>query len=1068
MFPVDAKSRTLLHLKKYQKYRNQIEVPYQITQSGIADEIDISRGYLTQVINDMCEEDLVVEKVCHVKGASRRRKVYFLSSSGLQKGEEIRRSLETEIIDLKTKDGSKEVKLGNIGKHIGKEMDLLKAVISVDSNGVLDLTKSKKKEDILVGRKKDLQILKKELEKVKEGANSTIFICGETGIGKTRLAEELKPYALEKGFRFLSGTSHFETSDPYLPFKRAFRKHFEEMKEIPDFGFQLGMAGVKKVKAETKNAFEAQKKASFFEAAQQLREFLEDSPLVLFLDDLQWADKASLQLFYYLVMNLTDSRILLLASFRPEDIHEGHFLREIRQRLIHERRAKFIELDPLNKSDTEKMAKMILNVDEIPARFVDLLYDISGGNPLYIKEYLTVLADEKSIDPIKNKYPKKESEIQLPRLVQDVIKRKMDSLPPEALRLLKLGSVIGDEIPFELLLSTSRLDELDILDQIDVLLDSNLWNEGLDGDHLYFNHRSVQLAAYRGASLLKRRKLHSIVAEHIENIYQGNLEMHYSNLAYHYERAEKIDKAVSYYMEAGEYAEKVYAHEDAIEMYERCLDLLDEKEATTRPHILEHMGDVFKILGRYDESREYYHNCIESCEEEVNLPSLYRKVADTWLKQGEFDRTLQIIERGLSAVEPETHERCKLLNVKGWANMQAGDNEKALNVFDESRRLADKINSKIDLGEALHNLGTVYIRTGNYQDGLDNLKQAAEIREDAGDKEGLARSLNNLGIIYEDQGDLEKSLENYQKSLEIQEEIGMKDAIATVYINIGILQGIRGQNQEAEDYFEKSLDMFKRIGDKRGIALSLSNLGKLHIQKGMIERSLDLNKRCLELSKDIGYKRAVAMSLNHIGESYHLLGELDEAKKYYENSREVCQEMGDRRGLASAIGNIGDIHREKGMLSRSLDEYKRCIEIYKDIGDLFETVHNETRLAEVHYLKGDYGKALEHAEKAFSLADDKRNKSVIAQSQKVIGKIKREKGEMEEALSYLKDSEALFSDLNDRPELNMALYEIAILYMERGDDEQGKELLKNTKNSFEEMDMKSWADRCDEHLNTNT
>ncbi|MFO7792305.1 MAG: BREX system ATP-binding domain-containing protein [Candidatus Saliniplasma sp.] len=1065
MFPLDARSRTFLHLKNYQKYRNQIEVPYQITQPGIADEIDISRGYLTQVINDMREEGLVVEKVRHVQDASRRRKVYFLSPSGLQKEEEIRKSLESELVELKTKDGSKEVRLGNIGKHIDKEMGLLDAVISVDSNDVLDLTKSKKKEDVLVGREKELQILKKELEKVKEGANSTIFICGDTGIGKTRLAKELKPYALEQGFKFLSGKSHFETSDPYLPFKRAFRKHFEEMEEIPDFGFQLGMAGVKKVKAETKNAFEAQRKASFFEAAQQLRDFLEDSPLVLFLDDLQWADKASLQLFYYLVMNLTDSRILLLASFRPEDIHEDHFLREIRQRLIHERRAKFIELDPLNKSGTEGLAKVILNVDEIPTSFVDLLYDISDGNPLYIKEYLTAFVDEKSIEPTRNEYPMKESEIQLPHLVQGVIKRKMDSLPPEALRLLELGSVIGDEIPFELLLSTSRLNELDLLDQIDVLLDTNLWDEGGDGERLYFNHRSVQLAAYRGAPLLKRKKLHSIVAENIEDIYQNNLEMQYSNLAYHYERAGKTDEAVSYYMKAGEYAENVYAHEDAIEMYERCLDLLDEKEGhTNRSYILEHLGDVNKILGRYEESRDYYHKCIDYCEDEVDLPNLYQKIADTWLKQGDFDKTLEFIERGLSVVGSETHERCKLLNVKGWANMQAGENEKALNVFDESRKLADKINSKVDLGESLHNLGTVYIRTGNYKAGLDNLRQAAEIREDAGDKEGLARSLNNLGIIYEDKGDLDKSLEYYQKSLEIQEEIGMKDAIATVYINMGILQGIRGQNQEAEGYFEKSLDMFKRIGDKRGIALSLSNLGNLHIQKGMIERSLELNKRCLGLSKDIGYKRAVAMSLNYIGESYHFLGDLDEAKKFYENSREVCQKMGDKRGLASAIGNIGDIHRKQGMLPQSLDEYNRCIEIYEDIGDLFETVHNETRLAEVYYLKGDYGQALEHAEKAFSLADDKRNKSVIAQSQRVIGKIKREKGEVDEALSYLKDSEELFSNLNDRPELNMARYEIAILYMERGDDKQGTELLKDVKDQFEEMGMESWITRCDEHL----
>lgn len=1065
MSPLDSRGRILLHLKKYHEFQSKMEVPHDVTQPGIADSVGLSRGHITQVINEMEDKQLVLEEIRHVKGNVRKRKVYFLSSKGLQKERNLREDLEEKTVKLKTDEKTQEIQLKHIGEYIDGACPLLDAVKSIDSNGVLDLSRETYDEEVFIGREKEFLRLKEELNKVENGSSSTIFIIGEAGVGKTRLANELGDHAKDNGFQFFSGKAHFETSDPYLPFKRAFRKFFKKSETTPDFGFGVNMISMHGSKVENRDAFDARRKASFFEAAKELKKLAEDKPVLLFLDDMQWADRASLQLLYYLSLNLEEAPVLLLTAYRPEEVNNGHFLKEIKNRLIREDRSLFIKLEPFDASLTKKMVKTIINYDTPPSKFMDLLYKLTNGNPLYVKEFLRRMVEEGTIDPIKGVYPLTESDFRIPKMIQGVVKRKIDSLPSEASKLLQLGSIIGDEIPFDLLLEASQLNEIDILDQIDVLLGSKLWVEDQEGDRFLFTHQSVQLTSYRNMGRHRRRRLHKYVAKKIEKVYEENLKYCYPKLAYHYEHSGEIEKAVVNYMDAGREAEKVYALEDAIEMYEKCLELTDEESSgIDEIEIYEHLGDIHKILGDYKDSRLNYQKVITSSESTKNISRSYRKIATTWLKQGEFRKTHRSIEKGLSKVKEGSKENCKLLNIKGWALMQEGKNDKAKQVFLEAEEMADKKGCLDSKGDALHNLGTINIRLGEYKIGQKNLEEATRIREKSGDEEGLARSLNNLGIIYEDWGELDKALEAYEKSLSVQKKIGMKEGIATVYVNMGILQGIKGNNTEAEDLFEKSHDMFKRIGDKRGIALSLSNLGKLHIRKGMIERSLELNKKCKELSNKIGYKRAVAMSLNHMGEAYHLLGDLDKAKKHYEKSRKMCEDMGDTRGVASARGNIGDVHLERGDYSKALQEYDRCIDIYEDIGDLFETVHNETRKADVYNLKGNYGSALEHAEKAISLAETKNNELVMAEAYSVSGKIKREGGDLEEAEKDLIEAKKRFSKLNNRPEMACTRYELGILALKKGERERALKILEDVRDDFQEMEMVSMVKLCDDQI----
>lgn len=1058
MFPVDAKDRTLIHLKDYQNHQHSMVVPYEITQGGIADSIGITRGHLTQVINRMYEDGLVVEKVRHVEGTSRRRKVYFISPKGIELEQKLREELESQEIVLITSQERKRMKIKDIGMHLQTENPLMKVIKHADTDGTVDLSTRKTAKGAFVGREKEFETLKKELKKVKDGNTSTIFLTGVTGIGKTRLANEFRSYAENHGFRVLSGKAHFETSGPYLPFRRALRTHGKDGDDFLDFMLSHGRQR-ESANLQDRSAFETRRGVTFFEAKHRMEDISKVTPLVLHLDDMQWSDRASLQLLLYLTLNVRKEQILFLISYRQEDLGEDHLLNEICERLHRERDAKMIELRPLDINSTEKICRKYFDKRELPEGFVDVLQKKTDGIPLFTHEYLNELKENETTE-----ISLKEDNVDLPSLIQEVIKKKMDRLPHHPLKLLQLGSVIGDEIPYELLRSISKLDELTLLDFIDILKGSDFWHEHDVTECFHFNHRSVQTAVYFNIPRLKRRALHGAVAEHILGNYGNETKNHYSILAFHYEKSGNIKKSISYYIEAGRYAEQVYAHENAIEFYKKCINLLKRTDSGEEMmKVLERLGDVHKVLGEYDDSRDYYQQGIDRLGKQ-NHPRLYRKIAESWLKQGEFDRVFDNIDRSLAQVNGDLTEKIRILQVKGWAEMQSGKHEEAMNSFKDCLYLAKEIGSEKLLGESLHNLGTISIRLGDYSTGKIHLEEAVSIRERIGDREGLARSLNNLGIIFEDLGELDRALETYQKSLEIQKEIGMKEAIATVYANMGIIQGVLGNNDKAEDLFKNSLDMFENMGDRRGMALSLSNLGKLYVHMGKIKQSLELNKKCLEISESIGYQRAIAMAFNHIGESYFLLGDLKTAEEYLEKSKDLCLQMGDRRGYASAIGNMGDIHCENGDLEKALDLFSQCIEVYENVGDLFETVNNQTRLAELHLLKGDYETAEGYAREALVMAEGKNNKLVTAIGHKVMGKIMGERGEIEKAVHHLQKAERMFRDLNNKPELCMIRFEISRMYHEEGNIERAIEEMKELENLFNEMNMKLWEKRCRDYI----
>ncbi|MEM2900735.1 MAG: ATP-binding protein, partial [Thermoplasmata archaeon] len=236
----------------------------------------------------------------------------------------------------------------------------------------------------LIGREKELSQLKEMLDSMLAGHGGLVFISGEAGIGKTRLIFELRDYAHPLGVHFLTGRSlYHEGSDPYLPFIDALREYFkkEKSEEIKvdekvsaPIGFIGHIGGLDKIESRsgegaiplgllTTFGHESSSKREeidirkerdrMFETVLQLIiSISKEKPLILFLDDLQWADSASLQLLYYISRNIRESRVLICCTYRPEDLLESegkaHPLTDTIKRMSRERLFATINLKKLN------------------------------------------------------------------------------------------------------------------------------------------------------------------------------------------------------------------------------------------------------------------------------------------------------------------------------------------------------------------------------------------------------------------------------------------------------------------------------------------------------------------------------------------------------------------------------------------------------------------------------------------------------------------------------------------------------------------------------------------------
>ncbi len=1078
----------LLHLGDEGAFDEMEEPVSLISKENILSVLDEEEEEINDLLDGLKKEGKVSEST------EEEETYYHLTEKGEEHREKLWDEIKNEEIILIDDKDTIELKLKNIRKVLAREY-IVKIIGKTDENNKLDIREDSKLTAELVGRDEQIKDIRDSLEEIKDDSGKAIFIAGDTGIGKTRLVEELKRWAVEEDFDFLKGKCHLEDYEPYHPFKNALRKFLTIEREIGEFESVISPSQSSDGKAQTKQMFDAQRKSVFYGTTKFLESLCEFKPLVLFLDDLQWADKGTLNLLDYMTGRLKDKPVLILGTYRPGDVSEDDPLKETMRRMSRKRLYEKIELSPLETESIEDLIKSLTNVEEVPESFVESMEEKTNGNPLFIIENLNQMIEEKLIDPVEGSFPDESEIVLIPEVVQNVIEKRVYKLDDKTREILQLGSVIGKKIPFDLIVEASEADELEILERIDDLLENKIWREHPRDESFVFSHDFFVDTIYEGiGKWLEKKALHRKVAGAMEKVYENELVDKYSTLGRHYRKGEEYRKSFEYFKKAGEKAERVYSHEDAIERYKEGLkaatkiESLDEEEFFV---LLEKLGEATSIIGNYEECRKYFNQALTKTEDIEKQRRMYRKIAKSWTNQGEFKKVISIAEEGLNLVNsdemlPEEEleesekekspgelddspEICNLLSQKGWALRRIGKSDEAKEIFFEELEKAKEINDSSSLSQAYHDLGSLERSVLDREKCKEYLLKSIEIRKEIldekdsfEDKYGLSRSYNNLGAIYIQYGDQDKALEYFEKALELHQEIKNKLFEARTLSNMAVISMKKGELDRAERILDDVFEIEKAIGDKQGMVRAENNRGQLYLERGKFDLALDQFESSLELSEEIDDKYGTGLEYISFSKGYMFKGEIEKAEKYAEKAYELGKKIKSNRMKADALIQDGALKRLNGDLEKALDLHNEGQEVAEETTEVTSLFQARCELIEDYIEKNDLENARQVLQKAKEEKPDVPD--LDNKIEMVEGILQRERGSLEEAEETLQQCLEGAEDLSKKYRIARVYYELGKVYEAKDQKTKAKEYLNEAEKRSKEMGMELILQRSRDEL----
>ncbi len=481
-----------------------------------------------------------------------------------------------------------------------------------------------------VGRERELARLHACLAAARQGEGGVALVAGEPGIGKTRLLAEFAQQARAAGVLVLLGHSYDgEGMPPYLPFAEALRGYLRGS-EPDQLRAQLGSGGaqIALLLPELLDQLPdlAAKRAEspeldryrLFEAVTDLllaAARAAGGGLLLVLEDLHWADAASLALLQHVGRRLSEAPVLLAATYRSLDIPRTHPLHAALADVTRQRTVERLQLRPLLPREVTLLIAALIGTPAAP-RLAERVYDETEGNPFFITELVRQLAAD-GVD--FSATVAAGAGWSVPEGVRQVIGTRLARLSEPANAVLQAAAVLGTGIRYEVLtaMSTGQPDEL--LEPLDEVLAAGLLTEQASGYD--FAHALIRQTIADAISLPRRQRLHLRAAEAIEQVNAGNLTAHLAALAEHYRLAGALadpEKAISYAMQAGEAAAGAFAYHGALAHWQAALDLLAEDltERTTarRAKVLAQLGsslfasgaDLLKGIEHFEQALALY------------------------------------------------------------------------------------------------------------------------------------------------------------------------------------------------------------------------------------------------------------------------------------------------------------------------------------------------------------------------------------------------------------------------------------------------------------------------------
>jgi predicted ATPase len=446
---------------------------------------------------------------------------------------------------------------------------------------------------VLVGRHDQLRHLESALGDAREGVGRVVLLAGEPGIGKTRLAEELahRASATHTGVAW-GRCSDQEGAPAFWPWMQVIAELVRERgKSRVRAALEPSAAVIAQIVPEVGALTEGVPPPSALEPAAArfrlydsvtvfLRRLAGDRPVVILLEDLHWADVASLQLLAHVAAQISDAAIMVLATYRDVDPLVGPPLSDTLAELARRPVTTRLSLAGLTPADVARYITVATGVQP-SAAVVNSVHDRTEGNPFFLGELVRLLGS-----PGEGSEPASTWTTAVPLGVRDVIRHRVSRLPAATANLLTQAAVLGREVDIELLSRVAGVTPSATLDALEPAVDARLLiGTSQAGARYRFSHALVNQSLYEEIGGVRRARLHARVAEALEELYSRDDEAHLTELSHHFflgVPASDPARAFGYALRAAEWAQGRLAYEQAEEELRRALTLIPRMPAGER------------------------------------------------------------------------------------------------------------------------------------------------------------------------------------------------------------------------------------------------------------------------------------------------------------------------------------------------------------------------------------------------------------------------------------------------------------------------------------------------------
>lgn len=667
----------------------------------------------------------------------------------------------------------------------------------------------------LVGRSAELAALRKARQAI-HADGCLAALEGEPGIGKTRLAEEFCAGVRTEGGVVVAGRCYEgETGLAYglwlavLHAALAEPSAGQRLSAAPDYALAEvarllpGLAGDRALPP-VRPLDHPGAQAQFFEGLCQVIRALTGQAGVLFLDDLQWADSASLDALAYLTHRLAGRPLLILAAWRAEDSSAVQRLRGLARDAQRDGRGLIVRLNRLSRSDMLSLAAHLPDVGQ-----AERLHRESEGLPLFVAEYLRALrAGQAPADA----WPQ-------PQGVRSLLAARLAAVDEAGQQLLAAAAVIGRSFDFETLRAASGRSEEETVDCLEQLVRQGLVREtgasGQGGDY-DFSHEQLRALVYAETGLARRRLLHRRVAEALQRQQRAGQTAGAgaSKIAHHLQLAGREEEAAGYFWQAGQYARSLYANAEALAHFETALALGYPDAAALH----EAIGDLHTLAGRYGPARIAYEQAAARGEDRAALPRIEHKLALLRHRQGDWE----LAESHFEAAQAgwPAGDRAGLAHLLANRSLNAhhwGKQRQSAALAEEALHLAEMAQDTAGLARAHNVLGLLARSRGDLTGAAEHLSQGLAQAEALGDPSGRAAALNNLALVCQAQGDSIRAIDLTRQALALCEAQGDRHRAAAVRNNLADLLYAAGLPEAAMAELKQAVGVFAEIGDAEAV-----------------------------------------------------------------------------------------------------------------------------------------------------------------------------------------------------------------------------------------------------------